>query len=158
MANSIFATRTEVYMLQSGGGGSGRFSLEGFESVFKTGKGEPPVMITGISYGENDVILPVVALDDKRILYTFGKNFGQFSLHGTIYLCGCQQDTMKIQKLMSTFESERVSKAKKPINFSTGDYSAKVYPQEITLQNGNPNRQSIDFSITCLVAPVENKG
>lgn len=157
MADAIMATRNETYLIHSGGGSS-RITLDGFDSLFQSSQKQPPVLITGVSYNENDVVLPVVALDDKRILYSFGKNFGQFSLHGTIYLFGCETDTMMIERLMSTFESKRVSKAKKPINFSTGDYSAKVYPQEVTLQNGNTARQSIDFTVTCIVAPVENKG
>lgn len=131
--------------------------FDGFDSIFKNSKNSPPVLLEDVQITENDVTLPVVALDDKRVLYSFGQNFGQAAVRGTIYLHGCSSITQKMKQLKSAFDSKRVAKAKKPVNLSAYNVSVKVYPIAITFSNADPVKMSIGFTIEGIIAPVSNK-
>lgn len=117
------------------------------------------VILDDIQYTDGDVILPVVALDDHRIMYTFGKNFGEAYIMGTIYN-GCRENPKftAINKLDGVFQGARISTSKSPVNLSVaGGWKAKVYIISLDIMQANPMNQSIKFRVSCKVVPIKNK-
>lgn len=157
--DSIIATKAYAARVVQSSSAAGAIKLDGFDSLFSD-KDNEIVLIDGIRYEEEDVVLPVVALDDERVLYSFGKNFGKFSLVGTIYITKCQGSgfTSKVKAVQDAFNSARVSASTSPRKLSAFKMNPKVYVVGMTLGQANPSKQTIAFSIDCIVAPVKNKG
>lgn len=151
-----YGTTIQIYK----SGKSPLFKLEGFERLFKgNDQDDAPAIMTGITYQDDDVLLPVVALDDEHVMYSFGKNFGHFSLTGTMYVVKCKGGISdKLKRMQNLFKQGRTSTVLRPINFSGGGFSCKVYVQSLNFNNANPAMQSFDFSLECIIAPPKNKG
>lgn len=130
-------------------------ALQSFRS-----KGAPNIaIIDDVAFVDQDITLPVVALDDKRVFYTFGKNFGQLMLTGTLY-AGCgKPEFPAIKALQDAFDQLRVSSSKTPETLSiVGGFSCKVYIQQLEIMQAIPAVQSIKFRVTCTVVPPSNGG
>lgn len=107
-----------------------------------------------IMIADKDIYAPVVCTDNFRALYSFGKDFGSCTIAGTVFLGSCKGGTGKaLGQLVSAFESDRLSKKKKPLRVSIAGTGAwPVYPVSLELTHADPARNSIDFAITCVLA------
>lgn len=116
------------------------------------------VLIQQVEYEDSDVLLPVVAVDDKRVLYGFGKDFGKLYITGILCLYAGEGRKQIIATLQKAFDKARATKNGKPITVSHGPsgLTIKFYAAGIKLFNANPNANHISFGITGLVAPVTN--
>ena len=153
VANTILLTK----------GKSSGIKLEGLSSAlkkFRKPKAPNIVILEDIAFVDQDVTLPVVALDDKRVFYTFGKNFGMLTLTGSIfYGCGNSPKFPAIKAVQDAFEQMRVSSSKKPKKLSVvGGFSCKVYVQQLEIVQAVPAYQTIKFRLSCTVVPPANKG
>ena len=127
---------------------------------YRTRDSKNVVVIEDVSFVDQDITLPVVALDDKRVFYTFGKNFGGLVLTGSIFF-GCGEVSMfpAMSTIQDTFDEIRVSSSKEPLTLSiVGGFSCKVYVQQLEFMQAMPAFQSIKFRISCTVVPPSNKG
>ena len=52
------------------------FRLQGWNGILPSHSGSGITLIDGSNYMEEDITLPITAIDDNRVLYSFGKNFG----------------------------------------------------------------------------------
>lgn len=161
MATTILPGIAQTYVLKSGG--MSGIMLGGLDKAlkpFRSQGSENIVVLDDISYNDKDVILPVVALDDQRLLYSFGKNFGEASIIGTIYNgCNDKPKFSAVDAVERAFQQYRVSATQKPVSLSVvGGFKAMVYIVSIDILQAEPAIQSIKFRINCLVAPVRNKG
>lgn len=96
--------------------GAGIYAVSGLESK----KGQYPLLITGISFDKQDLLLPVACLNNVKVLYSFGEGFGQVVIRGQILL-GPQAgggSTSHVQGLIDWFQSKRVSKSRTPVKLS----------------------------------------
>lgn len=155
MATDIFPTTGIALQVQKG---SSSVQIEGLTDIFANA--QVPAFITDIDFEENDVTLPIVALDDQRILYSFGRNFGKATISGLIYLFGCNKQTDILQKLYQSFNQKRTASSSSPSNLSLpgGLTGVKVYPVLLKFYNTDSKFQYVTFAVSCLVAPVTNKG
>lgn len=154
MAENIFPTYgIALTVIQSDAQG---VELDGITEIFQNA--EVPAFITDIDFEDSDVILPIVALDDKRVLYSFGKNFGKATISGLIYLFNCRAGSLIAQRLYEAFNKVRSSAKSTPSNLSIvgGISGIKVYPISLRFANADAKNQSIGFSISCVVAPITN--
>lgn len=94
----------------SGAGGEGFFTVDGLS--------EDDVLIQGVNVEDKDVVMPVVTLENFRILYSFGADFGSIGVIGAILLGEAGGGGPGFNKVRQFFEDKRVSKA--------GDSTVKV--------------------------------
>lgn len=121
------------------------------------------ILIDGIVIKDSDITLPVVAVDDYRVLFRFGKNFGSVQIAGTIYLgptdCGNGRNSKLVRQVSNAFEQDRVSKKGKPIKVSVASGEAyPCYPVDLTFSQVDADKNSIKYNIECILAPVPSGG
>lgn len=136
-------------IIRIGGGGAKGIML----SPDITSSEDSPIILTNFHLKFKDYVTPVDCLDDLRILYSFGKTFGEVSIMGVAFL-GCSKSGASLSAVNSWFESNRVSNKKSPVSVSiAGKVKAKAYITELTYSDVNSVQQSIGFTISGVVAP-----
>ena len=81
-----------------------------------------PMYITDVTVSDFDITGKVVCLNDKRVLYEFGKGFGSVTVSGEILL-GLKdfgKKKGKVKPIIQWFNEKRVSKQTKPLTISAG--------------------------------------
>lgn len=154
-ANTIVVKKT---------GKSGFINLDFLETVkAEANKCNGPgiILYQDIRFSDGDITLPIVALGNKRLMYTFGKNFGTVSITGTIYNA-TGKDSVKLDSLSKVYEEfmkARVSEGLVAVNLSlSSGFKCKVFITSFSLAGANPNNQSISFTLEGTVCPPSNKG
>ena len=134
-----------------GNGSVGSVKISGFP----TGSANAPILLTGFTPTKKDLVLPVTTLSNKKILYTFGTDFGTIAISGVILLGPVGQPTGGIEEVNGWFESNRVgnksSGSPSDISF-IGQGAMKAYVIGLTYGQGDPNINAIPFSITAIDA------
>lgn len=105
-----------VYDQGSGGGGSSLISV----SPEISSSNESPVLITGVQTNDRDLVLPIVTLDNFRILYTFGQDFGDFNIVGIALLGAAGTGGDALKSVVSWFKANRVTNKQSPVTVSLG--------------------------------------
>lgn len=107
----IAPCRGNVYKVDptngSGGGGAGFFKVDGLEA---SGDDGSALLVNSVSLKDQDVVLPVITLENTRILYSFGSDFGDISVSGMLLLGKAGGSSQVLSKLVDFFQSNRVSK------------------------------------------------
>lgn len=108
-----------------------------------------PIYVT-LQNGE--IVIPVVAMDGARFLYTFGENFGNMSLVGVV-LHG-SHDTIgePVVDLQSWYAKNRISENPTGVNLSFGAYKTRVFVTNLEFSGADPNSNSQNFIISCYAA------
>lgn len=114
------------------------------------------ITVDDVNITDKDLVLPVTAVDDKRVFYRFGKNFGQIQVIGTVY-CGCAGRSYinsALGKVQQAFESIRVSKSGRPKNVSVSSgFKCKAYFTDLTLGQVDAEHNSIKYVLSGYVVP-----
>lgn len=142
---------------------TGVIKLDGFDDVIKESKtncGDGIIMYENVNFSDGDITLPIVALGDKRLMYSFGKNFGSVAITGTIYNANPEQLKLaSLGKLYDKFNSERVSQKLSTIDLSVDSgFKCKLFVTSFSLSGANPQNHSIGFTVEGIVCPPSNKG
>ena len=155
----LYPTTGVTMRLPSVGKGKSSFQFETIDYIFKKARDGPGcVMIQDIEYEESDVYLPIIAVNDKRVIYKFGKSFGKFTVKCVAYVMNCKAKLyVKLNRLQEAFEKVRIASKDKPLNISACGLKCKVYYTHMNLGRVDPRHNSIEFTLTCLVAPKSNK-
>lgn len=87
-----------------------------------------PILISGIATTQNDIVSQVSCLENVKILYTFGQNFGQLIIRGEV-LMGPAGEIKKqaVQQLEDYFWKYRVSTRGLPVMVSIADNAFYAY-------------------------------
>ena len=133
------------------GNGAGAYKVQGWP----TGKmGTGLITIDDIIPEENDIATPVVAVDDHRALYKFGKNFGTITVRGTVYLGANNKKSNTAQAVAKAFKALRLSSKSKPVNVSiTSGYKCKAYFTQFAFGESDPDTNKIKYALVGLIAP-----
>lgn len=124
MASTYFPSRGCIYKVDSGGGGSSAFiSL----NPALTGSGNSPIILDSASITQKDLVVPKPTLGDMKIMYSFGEDFGDVQVRGTILLGEVGQSSSGFSPVSSYFESNKASKKKAPISVSVGQKAFNFY-------------------------------
>lgn len=119
------------------------------------------LFIDTIDVTHEDAALPKDALNDKHALYLYGTTFSKMSIRGTIFfgeVCKGSSGNI-IQILTNWFNTNRVTKSKKPVNVSISDkYKASVFIVALNFGQADPRLNSIKFTIHGLVKPTAQIG
>ena len=101
---------------ESGGAeGSGFYKVDGLASP----SGSSALLVNGVHIKDDDVVMPVITLENTRILYSFGANFGEVTVSGSILLGKAGEEAgSAVKTLLEFFKSNRVSEKKSSITVS----------------------------------------
>tara|TARA_B100000035_G_C20975166_1_gene542838 strand:+ start:786 stop:1256 length:471 start_codon:yes stop_codon:yes gene_type:complete len=111
------------------------------------------MFITSVDVTDFDVTGKIICLNDKRILYEFGKGFGTIQIRGEI-LVGHKsfqgKNGAKITSLIEWFNQKRVSKNPKPLTINGGRFGGKYkfYLTAFSAGQWNPELGICNFSMT----------
>lgn len=137
--------------------GSGRaYKIEG-SSLSKLTSGSSQgslILITDVVIEDVDIALPVVAADDVRVLFKFGKDFGSLTIVGRIFSGNAACGSHLIKDVEDAFNSARLAKTTNPTKVSiAGGKSYASYPIKLRFSDTQAATNSVGFSIQCIIAP-----
>jgi hypothetical protein len=164
MAKEIFVGNGATWVVKGKGKGSA-WGLDGFSELFEA-KGANKSCTSGIiiqnaAVKYSDTVIPVVGTDDVRVLYTFGKNFGQISVTGLIFMGATDKEPAEYaSKLLQKFNETSVSAQQTPSTVSGPGLgqNTKVYWISLDLPTADADKNTIQFALNGIIAPIANKG
>jgi hypothetical protein len=138
-----------VNPMQGQGGERGFYEVDGLTA--KKGDGDA-LLINTASPNENDVVLPVITLENTRILYSFGANFGDMTISGLILLGKSGNPGTSLATVIDFFKQKRVSSNKEAVKVTGPGTSWKVFLTGLTISDADPQINSQTFAFTGKIA------
>lgn len=108
-----------------------------------------------VTINEKDMFTAVSGLDDVKVLYTGGKDFGTFNATAIAFTGGAMGDGKAAALILKIFGQKGISN-KKPCNVRWGTHNVKVYFTGCTVK-GSTNHL-IQLTLQGIIAPLNNKG
>lgn len=148
--SGFLAARGCIYKYTPPGtGGSGFYKVS---PAFPQSSGSP-ILLQGIDLQDNDIISPVVTLEDFKVLYKFGQAFGNATIYGDILLGPVGSTGGGLSALIGWFQANRVSKSSSPITFSMAGGSAyRMYATGLVIGRVDPEYHIQNFAISAIIA------
>ncbi len=143
--------RGNVYKVNpvEGSGDSGFYKVEGLQA--KKGPGDA-LLIMSVSPRKSDVVAPIITLENTRILYSFGANFGNITISGMILLGKSGTPGQSLKTIVDFFESKRVSKSTSPINVTGPSTAWKVFLTGLSITEADSVNNTQSFALTGIIA------
>lgn len=150
MGANFFPTRGCVYAIPTTGTGSdGLYRLNG---VTDQKGSDSAILVTGLDLIDSDVFSPVITTENLKVLYVFGKAFGQVSLQGQVLLGSVGKKTDKMDVLQQWFQKNRVAVSKKPVELSVANKAYSVYVTGFTIGAAEAELNIQAFAVQGLIA------
>lgn len=108
----------------------------------------PPVLITGIDFNQMDITSEMPCLNNVKVFYTFGQNFGQVQIMGEVLLGPLgetAQHNRGFRLIRDFFWAHRVSVTRRPIAVSVANESYFVYLKGMKVGQIDPNYHVMPF-------------
>lgn len=149
-------TGSDSAVIKSGSAASA-YKIEGsaLSKLTKASEKGGVILITDVVIEDSDIALPVVATDDKRVLFKFGKDFGTVIITGRVYLGAkdCKSKTL-LRTVQDAFDASRLSKASAPTKVSIAEAKAfPMYPTKLRFADTDPVTNSVGFTIYGILVP-----
>jgi len=143
--------RGNVYKVNpvEGSGDSGFYTVEGLRA--KKGPGDA-LLIMSVSPQKSDVVAPIITLENTRILYSFGANFGNITISGMILLGKSGSPGQSLKTVVDFFESKRVSKSTSPISVTGPSTAWKVFLTGLNIGEADSVNNTQSFALTGIIA------
>lgn len=143
--------RGNVYKVNpvEGSGDSGFYTVEGLQA--KKGPGDA-LLIMSVSPQKSDVVAPIITLENTRILYSFGANFGNITISGMILLGKSGSPGQSLKTVVDFFESKRVSKSTSPISVTGPSTAWKVFLTGLNIGEADSVNNTQSFALTGIIA------
>lgn len=149
MAELFIPSKGCVYIARQSRTGSGFYSLD----PDLKGSEETPILLDGVDGGDQDIVFPVVTLDDKKFLFSMGEDFGRVSVTGMALLGRAEEGGKSFASVVSYFNAHRVSRSLEPITVSyPGDVTQKIYPYSLVVAKPDAEFHIQYFQIQAIVA------
>lgn len=122
---------------------------------FPKGADGRPILLMEANLTHKDLVLPITTLSNKKVLYSFGSDFGTASLTGIIFLGKAGEATPGVTAVKTWYDTNSIgNKTKgKPVKLSlSGKTAMSMYI--IGLSFGQPNAELnyIPFTIAAIEA------
>ena len=143
--------RGNVYKVNpvSGSGDTGFYYIPSLKA--KKGQGDA-LLVMSVSPQKSDVVAPIITLENTRILYSFGANFGNITISGMILLGKSGSPGQSLKTLVDFFESNRVSKKTSPIEVAGPSTAWKVFLTGLNIGEADSSTNSQSFALTGIIA------
>lgn len=143
----FISSRGCVYKLNPGNNGasSGGYKLAGLPE----GSANAPILVVNSSITENELILPTSTLDRKKVIYTFGEDYGNVTISGIVFLGSVTQPTEGLTPVIDYFQNNAVTRnGGDPVNLSVpGGGGYRVYLRSLRIHDAKPQLNAHGFSI-----------
>jgi len=152
MASFEFARGCVYRIDQSGTGGNSGSSIVKLTPSFPSAA-DSPILVSGVQINDRDLVLPVVTLDGYRILYSFGEDFGNFSIVGVALLGAVGGQGKALGGVVDWFKSNRVSRLEEAVTVSLGGGgSYKVFMTSLSIAEADTEFHIQPFMVTGHIA------
>lgn len=141
-AIEVCSGRVHIFRQGAGQGGVGFYKLNPEISVGNGGK----VLITGAPLTYQEIVQPVVTLDDKQFLYVFGSAWTESIVQGKI-LMGGNENRGAVSALIDWYKSNNVTKKMAPMQFSMGNKGVELYLVGLRVDAANSEYNTQDFTL-----------
>jgi hypothetical protein len=142
-AIEVCSGRVHIFRQGAGQGGVGFYSLNPSIDVGNGAK----VLITGAPLVYQEIVQPVVTLDDRQFLYVFGSAWTESIVQGKI-LMGGNENRGALLALTSWYNKNNVTKrGKAPLELSMGDGGAELYLVGLRVDAANSEYNTQDFTL-----------
>lgn len=132
-------------------GGQGFYKLEGNGIPNEEGL----VLILGIPLAFQEIVQPVVTLDDKRTLYVFGTAWNEIQLTGLLLLGPASTKGAQLSALIRWYNENRVSVLRNSIKLSLGTAAINAYVTGLRVDEANPNTHTQAFTVMMVTADIK---
>lgn len=114
-------------------------------------------IIQNVSMKKGNITIPVVGVDKKRLLYTFGEDFGQLIIDGIILTGGSKYDGKQPKELLKRWDESSLASNNEPCstNWAGNDMKIAISNMDITVENTELG--ILGVSIAAYIIPVTNK-
>jgi hypothetical protein len=147
--------RGNVYKVDPTGGEGNSSGDIGFYYIpdlkAKKGPGDA-LLVMSVSPQKSDVVAPIITLENTRILYSFGANFGNITISGMILLGKSGSPGQSLKTLVDFFESKRVSKSTSPIKVSGPSTAWQVFLTGLSIGEADSVNNTQSFALTGIIA------
>lgn len=127
------------------GGGKGFYKIEGLDSSASDGSA---LLVNSVVLNDRDVVLPVITLENTRILYTFGADFGDISVTGLLLLGKAGGGGGQVlSDLIKFFKTNRVSEKKSVVSVTGPSSSWNMFVTGLVVQEADPQIHAQPFQI-----------
>jgi hypothetical protein len=107
-----------------------------------------PILIMGVDLGQSDVVSPVLCLDNYKVFYTFGQNFGKVTIAGMVLLGPMGAVSQAgFNRLVNFFWQNRVSVKQSPITVSVDQNAYLVYLTGMGIGSADPEFHTLPFQL-----------
>ena len=152
MADILSAGRGTMYLVNSDltkryalGGGAGG-------NLFQTNS-KWAILFTGYTITEQEILSKSACLEDKRVMYSFGKGFGDISITGEALLGNSKSKANFESTLKEFYESNRLSQNPVPLKLSViGTNVFEFYLVGVNVAGYNSNYEILPFSLVGVLA------
>ncbi len=146
--------RGTIYLVE--GKGEGKYKLDPeISPKSKGGAGdtlEYAILFTGYTLNEQEITAKASCLNDQRVMYSFGKGFGDIAIIGEI-LCGNPADQGGGQKIIQDYyEDNRVHVLEDTVTLSASDATYEFYLTGLSILQYNVNLEILGFRLTGTLA------
>jgi len=143
----FFASAKGCVYVPNAVAGAGFYSLDGLGG----GANSSPIMILNGGVNDTDIVLPVSTLNNKKVLYTFGRSFGNVTVNGMILL-GPNGKSATLGSLLGWYQSNRTSGGGGTVNFSFPGGAYKLYVVGLVISEADPQFNIQYFQVAGLIA------
>lgn len=141
--------RVHVFKQGDGNEGEGFYKLDPKIDVGSGGK----VLIMGAPIELREIVQPVVTLDSKRILYTFGSAWTEAVVQVKVLLGESSSSGESLGALQKWYEKNRVSKKnKEPVKISIATAAHQGYLVGMRIGQADSNYNTQDASMTFMLS------
>lgn len=147
MSQLFAGCRGAVYTPLNVGSG-GWYKLDGL-----TSSPDNPVLIQGAQLTDSDLVLPVTALGNIKILYTLGQRFGDVQIIGSVLAGTVEGNGAAFGTVYQFFQKSRVTALKDSVKLSIpGGQAYRVYIVGLGLAEPDPQFHVQPFLLHGMIA------
>jgi len=150
MAATFEVCTGKVFSFQStaGNGGVGFYKV----SPEITTGGDARIFVTGLPLSYAEIIQPVVSMDDRRLIYTFGSAWSEGQISLLLLLGESSTKGQAVNDVIRWYEENRVSKKKGPVQASSGGEGRDVFVIGMQMGAADPNINTQQITILTLAS------
>ena len=163
MAGRYFPARGTLHWISGGGGrkyDSGWTGAEGVDKGMPDSDNSWASIITGYTITEKEVTSKMACIDDERVLYSFGKGFGEITIQFEIFLGSPEANKSfdLINRIIEVYEQKRFTSGtgrniQVPAKLSIeGAGTISYYQTGIDVGNFNPELQILQMTVKGVLA------
>lgn len=112
----------------------------------RPGETTSPILLTAVEFNQVDITSQVPCLDNVKVFYSFGQNFGQVVISGEVLLGPLGDINYDgVERLVSFFWKNRVSEKRQAIAVSVANNSYFVYLTGLRISRVDPDFHIMPF-------------